>query len=43
MQDEEIKDMLNFLKTSGSSNVVIKLCVMLEELLKLREKVRKDA
>jgi hypothetical protein len=44
IQDEEVKEMIEFLQTSSAGVVIVSnLTVMLEELLKLREKVRKDA
>lgn len=44
VQDHEIKDMIEFYKTSGMGRVIVSnTCAMLEELLKLRERVRKDA
>ena len=42
--DVDIKDMIRFWQTSGASTFVVhNTCAMLEELLKLREKVRNDA
>jgi hypothetical protein len=44
IQDEEIKDMIAFLQTSGTGRVIVSnLVAMLEELLLLRKKVRNDA
>lgn len=44
IQDEEIKAMIEFYQTSGFGLDVAETTVtMLQELLKLREKVRKDA
>lgn len=44
IQDEEIRDMIDFWKASGYGRITVNnTCAMLEELLKLRERVRKDA
>jgi collagenase-like PrtC family protease len=44
IQDEEIEEMIEFLQTSSAGIVIVSnLTAMLDELLKLREKVRKDA
>ena len=44
VQDEEITGMIHFLQVSGWGHLVVAdLCAMLNELLLLRKKVRKDA
>ena len=40
IQDEEVKDMIDFIKTSGAGIVIVSnLTAMLEELLTLRKRV----
>ena len=44
IQDEEVKDMIEFLQTSGMGRVIMNnIVAMLEELLLLRKKVRDAA
>jgi hypothetical protein len=44
IQDEEVRDMIVFLQTSGMGTIIMhNLVSMLEELLVLRKKVRADA
>jgi len=44
IQDEEVRDMIEFLQTSGMGVIIMhNLVAMLEELLVLRKKVRDAA